>query len=633
MRPFLFLAAALPAAALPLTAAAQSAPRDVDPPASLGLALDPVVVSANRTPTEAARTGSSVSVLTAPEMQADGRPFVLQQIRDLPGVTVDQSGPPGAISGFSVRGAPSQYVRVEVDGIEVSDPSATQVTPYLQGLLVDDASRVEVLKGSQSALYGGQAVGGVISVTSPRAAEPGLQNAFLIEGGSFSTFRGSYTLTGMNDKGEFALSATHLRTDGFSAAEELDGNREDDDYQTTRLSASGRLHVTDQADVFAAGFWQKQEGNFDNGPGRFGDADNPYETTLWGLRGGTDFATDAGLTSTLAASYYDTKRDLTQYGTASTFKGHRTKVEYLGGWTVSDAVGLQFGADWAREESESTWDASQETWIAGTWGQASWTPTDAFVVTAAFRADDHSEFGYYPTARTTFAWAVAPETTIRGSLANGFRAPSNYELFSVFGNPDLEPETSASADIGVAHSFAEGRGEVSATAFWLEIEDLIEFVSLAADPWGAYVQTDGKARSRGLELAAAWEFNDLLGLRAAYTYTDAERPDGAPRNRVPKHDLALTATGAYKRLSYDLGADFVWDYVDNSAIDFATGGVLQTRGWADDFVVVNARIAYAVTETAEVYVRAENLFDERYQTARGYSTSDRAFYGGVTARF
>lgn len=623
MRPFI-LAAVLPGVALPLAAAAQTA--------APGLVLDPITVTANRTPTDLSRSGSSVSILTESGMQADGRPFVLQQIRDLPGVTVNQSGPAGSISGFAVRGATAQYVRVEVDGIEISDPSGTQVAPSLSGLLVDDASRVEVLKGSQSALYGGQAVGGVISVTSPRPTGPGFRNSLLLEGGSYSTFRGAYTLTGMTDRAEFALTGAHLQSDGFSTAEELDGNDEDDDYRTTRLSGSGRFHLTGQADLFAAGFWQRQEGNFDNGAGPGQDADNPYATDNWGLRGGADFTTDAGLENTLALSYYDIDRDLTQFGTQSTFKGHRTKAEYLGGWDVSDAVGLQFGADWTREESESTWDPDEENWIAGAWMQGTWTPVEAFVFNAAFRADDHSEFGYYPTARATFAWLVTPETTIRGALANGFRAPSNYELFSVYGNPDLQPEESVSADIGVSRRFAD-RGEVGATLFWLEIEDLIEFENLTADPWGRYVQTNGTTRSRGLELSAAWEFDELFALRGAYTYTDTETPDGTPINRVPKHDLSLTATGAYKRLSYDLGADFIRDYVDDSAVDFVTGEPIRSNGWADDFVVVNARIAYAVTDDAEVYVRAENLFDETYQTSRGYGTSDRAFYAGVTARF
>lgn len=603
------------------------------PAVAQSLVLDPIVLTANRAPSTPALTGSSVSVLTGREMDEDGRPFILQQLRDLPGVTINQTGPAGASSGFAVRGAPQQYVRVEVDGIEISDSSATQVAPQLSGLLVNDASRVEVLKGSQSALYGGQAVGGVISITSPRATEPGIENTFLLEGGSFSTFRGAYTMTGMNDRGEFALSATRFQTDGFSAAEEADGNREDDDYQTTRLSASGTLNLSGQADLFGAAFWQREEGNFDNGAGPGQDADNPYKTTSYGLRGGANFTTDAGLSNTLALSYFDIDRDVTQFDMASSFKGRRTKAEYQGGWTVSEAVGLQFGADWTREESESTWESSKENWIAGAWLQAAWTPTEAFVFNAAFRADEQSEFGYFPTGRATFAWLATPETTIRGSLANGFRAPSNYELFSTYGNRNLEPESSVSADLGVARSFGGGRGEASATLFWLEIEDLIDFDSSANGGFGQYYQTNGVSKSRGLEVAAAWRFNELFALRGAYTYTDAEQPDGSPRNRIPKSDLSLTATGDYKRLSYDLGANFVWDYVDDSAVDWMTGEVIDSKGWANDFIVVNARLAYAVTDSAELYVRAENLFDEQYQTARGYSTSDRAFYAGVSARF
>jgi vitamin B12 transporter len=151
-----------PFAVLPLAMAA--------PAGAQTIVLPDIVVSANRTPTAAEATGSAVSVLTGETLEADGRPFLQDQLADLPGITVNQSGPPGTISGFALRGAPQQYVRVLVDGIEVSDPAGTQVSPSLSNLLVDDISRVEVLKGSQSALYGGQAVAGVIDLTSRAAA-------------------------------------------------------------------------------------------------------------------------------------------------------------------------------------------------------------------------------------------------------------------------------------------------------------------------------------------------------------------------------------------------------------------------------------------------------------------------------
>ncbi len=632
MRSLLFLAGTLPLAVLTHGAAAQP------------ILLDPVILSANRAASDPTRTGSSVSVLTGPELEADGRPFVLEQIRDLPGVTVQQNGPAGTLSGFAVRGAPQAYVRVEVDGIEISDMTATQVSPSLSGLLVDDIGRIEVLKGSQSALYGGQAVGGVISVTSPRATGPGIENRFILEGGSFSTFRGAYSLAGMTDKGEFALSLARFQTDGFSAAEEADGNREDDGYETTRLSATGRLYLSDQTDVFGAAFLQDEDGDYDETvDGRPVDAPSTFDATTWGLRGGIDFTTEAGLANTLALSYFDLDRtndaDNPAFGTSSyRTEGDRTRVEYLGAFSPAETIDLQFGADYAYETTRTDFRSpgfrqrppEESSWIAGGFVQSNWAIRDDLVLDAAARYDEHSEYGGYPTGRLTLAWLPAPDTTIRGALGTGFRAPSNFELFDPFsGNRDLEPETSVSADLGVARRFADGRGEASATVFWLEIDDLIEF----DDTTFRYFQTDGAATSRGVELAALWSFNDAVALTGSYTYTDAELPGGIRRDRIPRHDLALAVTGTVaERISYDLNANFIWDLVDDSARSF-TGQVVDTDGWAEDYVVVNARLGYAVTDQAEVYVRAANLFDEQYQTARGYSTSDRAFYAGVAARF
>ncbi len=614
----------LAALVVPLSASAQA------------ILLDPIIYSANRAPSEAAETGASVSVLTGAGLERDGRPFVLQQITDLPGVTISQNGPAGSTSGFAIRGAPQQYVRVQVDGIEISDPTAPQVTPYLNGLLVDDFSRVEVLKGSQSALYGGQAVGGVITLDTPRPTEPGLGGRLILEGGGQSTFRGAGTVSGLGEKGEFALTIARFQTDGFSAAEEADGNTEDDDYQTTRISGSGRIYVSDNVNLLGSGFWQKEEGDYDET--EFGvpvDAFSTYETTTYGLRGGVEIITDSGVSNTLALSYFDVDSTRNARNPAfgdSTYDtdGERARAEYVGSWTASDATTLQWGADVEREKVRTFSSSSfgdlrfdDDDWIAGAFVQSTIAMRDNLFLDATARADNHSEFGFYPTGRLTLAWLPQPDTTIRGSLGTGFRAPSIYELYAPdYGNPDLEPETSVSADLGVTHRFSDGRGEASATLFWLQIDDLIESDAQTF----VYSQNGATAESKGVELAAGWTFSEALVLTGGYTYTDA-KADGDRRNRIPRHDLALAVTGqAFQRLSYDVNASFIWDFYDES-IDF------DSNGFAENYWVANARVAYAITDAAEVYVRAENLFDEQYQTARGYGTQDRIFYAGVAAAF
>lgn len=263
----------------------------------------------------------------------------------------------------------------------------------------------------------------------------------------------------------------------------------------------------------------------------------------------------------------------------------------------------------------------EDSAITGIFGQADWSPIYALTVNAALRLDEHSEFGSYTSGRLTGAYELPTQTVLRASLGSGFRPPSNYELFSIYGNPDLDPETSLSADLGVEQAFAGGRGNVSATLFWLEIEDLIEYDFATS----AYAQSDGTSESKGVELAAAWEITEAVSLLGSYTYTDAEDADGEDRDRIPRHDFSVSLAGAVNRISYGVEARFVADYTD--------GGTADTENFDEDFTVVNARVAYALTDQAEVYLRAENLFDAEYQTARGYGTSDQAFFAGIRGTF
>jgi vitamin B12 transporter len=254
---------------------------------------------------------------------------------------------------------------------------------------------------------------------------------------------------------------------------------------------------------------------------------------------------------------------------------------------------------------------------------------EPLTLNAALRFDEHSEFGGYPTGRLTAAYILPTDTVLRASLGTGFRAPSNFELFDPFsGNRDLDPETSRSADVGVTQGFGGDRGQVSATLFWLQIDDLIEFVPSDIPPgFGRFEQTDGTSESKGVELAAAWALTDALTLTGGYTYTDAELPEGAPRNRVPRHDLTLRLDGAVtERLDLGLGAQYIADYVDDSIL-------VESEGFSEDFFLVNARLAYAVTDAAALYVRAENLLDAQYQTARGFTAPGQSFYFGITGTF
>lgn len=622
MRSVLTLGGLLPLALLPLQSFAQP------------ILLEDIVVSANRAESLAARTGSSVSVLTGDEIAASGETFTLGALGRLPGVTTQQNGSVGSVSGFSVRGAGQRYVRVLVDGIDIGDPTGVQVAPSLSGLLAADASRIEVLKGSQSALYGGQTAGGVINITSARPGRDGVSQAARLEGGRYGTANGAYTLGVRTARADGALTLSGLRTDGFSAAEAADGNEEADGYETARVSATGTFYATDALSLFGTLFHQYERGEFDAAGGPGGDdPDNYYRTRSTGALAGVDLRTGR-VDNRLSVSRFDIERDSFSFGSLFETEGARSRVEYLGGAAVSPALALQFGADWSREETrfEQTDDSS----IAGAFGQATFAPLDALTLTAALRRDEHSEFGGYTTGRLTAAWLVTPDTTLRGSAGAGFRAPSNFELFDPSsGNAGLEPETSVSWDLGVERRFADGRGEVTAAIFRLEIDELIDYVGeflppdFACTGPCAYVQVPGASTAKGFELGGSYAVTDRWRVTGAYTYTDAADPDGARRNRIPRHDLSLGVAGRItERIDLGVSGKYAADVVDTS-----TGLAPGQFDGVGDYTVVDARLGYRVTESAEAYLRVENLFDEEYQTARGFGTAGRSVFAGVAARF
>lgn len=599
------------------------------------IVLEDIVVSPDRAPVAAARTGASVSTLAPADIARDGRPFLLQSLAGLPGVAVTRAGPPGALADVFVRGLPQRYVRVRVDGIEISDPSQPQVAPSLAGLLVGDVGRTEVLRGSQSALYGGQAVAGVIDIATPAPERDGLEQRIALEGGRYATLRGSYGLALRTDRADATVTLQRFETRGFSAAE---AGTEPDGYETSRVSASGGYFLTEDIRVFGSAFWQDEEGDIDGTPPPdfvLADTDETFDIRTRGARAGVDFRL-GGVENTLAAAVFDIDRRFLDEAGGLSFggEGRRYTLEYLGRAAVAPNFALLFGADWNREEATflpSGIDA--DAWIAGAFAQATWTPVEPLTVGLALRQDEHSAFGGYTTGRMTAAWALPTDTILRASIGTGFRPPSLNELFGPFGgNPDLEPETSLSYDVGIEQSFAGGRARASATLFRVEIDDLITFTRtdfacfafpIPPDATCYEQVTEGTSRSQGVELAGRWTVTDRLTLAAAYTYTDSETAAGDRVARVPRHDASLAADALLTdRLALGMTVRRVADVVDGFGLEPL-----------DDYTLVNARLGYQVAEAAEVYLRAENLLDEHYQTVRGYGTADRSFFFGVAARF
>jgi len=595
------------------------------PAAAQEIVTAPVLVSPSRTPVAAARSGSAVSVLTAEDLERGGDLALDDALQRLPATTLTRNGPPGAQSSITVRGLPGRYLQVRIDGIEIADPAGPQGGALLNVLTPFDVGRVELLRGSQSALYGGEAVAGVLDITTRRARQDGVAADLRLEGGSFATGVAALSVTGGYDAGEFALNASGFDTDGFSAADENAGNAEDDASRVLTLSGSGAWELSEGVEVGGAFRFVDGETEFDQfvfGSGTVdGSRDQLAETTTLAGRVYARVET-YGIAHEVSAQHFDSDRDSVDAGVVSRFDGERTKLEWLAATPLAAFAGLQAGADWTREslDTDDGFGTQQEdaSEIAGAFAQLTLDPIESLTLTAAVRHDEHTEFGGFTTGRGTLAYRPLEGTKLRASVANGFRAPTNFELFAPgFGNAALDAETSVSADAGIEQTLWNGRARVAAGVFWIETDDPIVF-DLATF---TYQQGTVSTTAQGVELEGAVRPIEALEIAVNYTYTDASDDDGNP--------VAFTS-------EHQVGASARWQATDRLGLgataSYVTG--LQNLGASEEtYFLLNARADFRVTDRATLYVRAENLLDQEYQTVDGFGTPDLSAYAGVSLRF
>ncbi|MEE4237675.1 MAG: TonB-dependent receptor, partial [Anderseniella sp.] len=434
---------------------------------------------------------------------------------------------------------------------------------------------------------------------------------------------------------------TGLTTDGISAADARNGNPERDGYDNVTVSLAGEKVLDQNLTAFGSLLLINSHTEFDDGfSNPPTDEANIGDRRQFAGRGGVTHQTNDGRTrNTVSVQINDIDRTLlfaSSFGDyVADYTSNRMRMDWLGEHDLTDQLTIQAGADYERTQftfSDNFGGAeSGGPWIAGGWVQAIWSPVDGLTLTGAARRDEHSNFGGFTTWRTTAAYLFAESgTKLRGSVATGFRAPSPYELFAdpdgIFGtavaNPNLRPEESFSWDVGVDQTLLDGALTVSATYFELDTDNLIDYVNDVG-----YVQAPGTAERNGVEASLRWAVTDWADVTAAYTYTRSIEADGDRRARVPAHDLVVGLfTRPAERWNTATTVRFVSDTVD---IDSDTRALLPL----DDYVLVNAKVGYEPIDGLEIYVRGENLLDEKYQVVRGYGTPGASVYGGFTMQW
>ncbi|NBV62406.1 MAG: TonB-dependent receptor [Rhodobacteraceae bacterium] len=610
--------------------------------------LDEITVSAGVNVAPIARSGVSVSTLDSADLVQSTTPSLTGALANLPGVSVTQNGPLGSTASVSVRGLSERYLAVRIDGVDATDASSPQVQfNDFGGLTAGMVQRAELLRGAQSALYGGTAIAGVLTLDTlalGRAPE-GDRYDVSLEVGSFGTIARNFSMTRRVGATTFGLALNAAQADGFSSAEENVGNTEVDGFERSRAAFGVQHELTNGWLLGGTLFRQISSGAFDEygSAPQDGTSDETYGYVSTGAR---LFAEGQawGWEHALQYSYYGSTRSLVSPTTsgfatpyASAFESKRNSLRYTASRDLTQAVRLSLGADGTRDSVKTTALPGGNAILqqGGVFAELGYSPTEQLDLSVVLRRDHHSSFGGFNTGRLAVAYQLNDQTTLRGMASTGYRPPSSNELFAVYpgffpttGNPDLGPETSRGFEFGVDHRYDNG-ANISLTAFANNTDNAITYqfcpdANNAFCNGGAvstYANVAGITQRKGYELSGSLPLGAVFSLDGSYTYLFTRTPTRTPLRRTPRHDLNIA-------LSAKLGADTTARLSMQRIANRPDGTTMMP-----DYDVYGFSLVHRLTDSAEAYLRIENLFDKEYQTISGFGTSDRAFYFGLRASF
>lgn len=614
LRRLLILAGVVPA----LTAFAQT----VEP-----VALPVYVLTATRSPAALTTVGTYIDTITAAELARRQLTSLQSAFGGIPGAPAFSSGAAGGVTSLFLRGANSNQTLFLVDGIRFNDPN-TDYAVALGGLCVSGCDSLEVAHGPQSTLYGGEAVGGVVSLRAQRGAGAA-RGTVSFEAGSFGTGQGAVHAQGENGAGAYNFSAiggatqnTRPNNDFTSATYTLRLDR-----QVSKATAVGatlrEFNGTYGSPGAAVGYGANDPDNQDR--------ERNLLATVF-----AEFKPTPSLTSKIVLGGQDRRYESTNpgpFGTQVTLvKNRRAVLDGQSTLQAGEQHRVTGGLTVERNHTVNTGfgEINERQQLFAVFIQDEWTPAEHVHLTAGLRSDDHDTFGRATTGRTTAAWLSAnAHWKLRATYGTAFRSPSFLDLYGqssfYVGNTHLQPEKARGWDGGVDYFLAHNRGLLSATWFDTRFDNLITF------DFGVFpgtVKNVGRARTRGLELSGKFTLPEVLEARLAYTYLEADdRTSGARLLRRPRHSGSLDLWHDFGRgFSAGTGLAFAAQREDVDAATFATIH-------AEDYTVLRLYGAWQLNPRVTLKVRLENLLNEKYEEVNGYPQLGRRVFASVEVKF
>jgi vitamin B12 transporter len=587
--------------------------------------LGQVVVTATKTEIEIAESPQAITVITGKEIANSPNRSIGEIMQRAPGVEVSAYGPPGSLATAQIRGATASQVLILVNGRRINDPQNGQFDLNNLPIPKDQIERIEILRGSASALYGADAMGGVINILTKTPSQDPQMNAS-VSYGRFDT--GQVSLSHRWKPGAF-------RYDLSVSREKSDGYRPNSDSEAWIAGGELGYEVGPRSEITLSARYTKKEVGLP-GTVTFPDPDDRQKDEIWLLEAGyrgqitprfnLNFK---GFRNQYRNTFEAGSQGILSSGESSLHKSFATGGELQGIWAIGETHLLTGGGEITEDRVDSTLIGTKSATQEALYIQDEWALVNSLTATYGLRWDFNSIYGDQGNPRVGILWRLPAEVRLRASVARSFRAPTFNDLYwpaSGFteGNPDLQPEKAWTYELGLERNWGD-YAVVKATGFYRDVKDLINWAAGADFIWRP--SNISSAEIWGTELEMIFHPFKGLAIPLNYSYLyPKDESTGEPIPNKPKHMVNL---GVEYLTSFGLKTNVKGRYVQYYV------GQMSTLN--QDYFVLDARVAYGFKfpqkVSGEVFLSLTNAFDREYQTIEGYPMPPRSLNGGLSLDF
>ena len=580
--------------------------------------LETIQVKAVRSSANIYQTGSSIDVITSDEIFNKGYSFVSEALESLGGINVSQSGAFGGTSYVRIRGASSGQTLVLIDGVKVNDASSPDGAFDFSNLQTFNIERIEVLKGSQSTLWGSDAIGGLINIVT-KDFQMGPKYNFFIETGSHETLKLGANIYFSNNENNFQISAFEHKSKGISKAEENDGNFEKDGFGSRSFLFKGKLNLYDitystninysesDIDFDSYGFITGVKDGDENAKS------NHLNWTMSVKKSVLEGKLDSILT--YARSSIDRKYSLNGRQNFSA-EGKRDFIRYTGNYSFSPTNFLTFGLE--KEETKVLTDSISTKSLFLLYELK---PLKKLGISLGLRSDKKNNDSKKNTMKITGFYDLGNDWFFRSNWGEGFKLPTIFQSTffccgAVTANKSIKPESSEGYEVGFEYTSKDKGVTFGITYFNQDIINQIDF-SFAL---GVY-ENIKRVSTEGFELNLGYNKSENFNISGSYSFLEAKDSLGVSLIRIPKSKASID-------FSYTISPDsrFFFQIYYN-------GREKDTRVNLEEWIRADLTFIQNLKNDLVFFTKIKNIFNESYQDIYGYGTEGTSVYLGVKVNY